>query len=63
MKMCNLKKSNFFCVFLNSFHDHDPIWKYDLLEENNLPFLFHNLWYMDVSFIYLHLSLKEIDCL
>jgi hypothetical protein len=45
-------KSNGLYVLKNSFGDPCPLWKYDLLEEDNPSYLLHNLLYMDVIFVF-----------
>jgi len=45
-------KSNALYVFKNSFEDPCPLFKYDILEENNPSCLFYNLFYMNVIFIF-----------
>jgi len=45
-------RSNGLYVLKNSFGDFCPLWKYDLLEENNPSYLLHNLLYADVTFMF-----------
>jgi hypothetical protein len=49
----DLMKSNGLYVFFSSFGDVCPLCKYDLLEGEIPSYLMHNLWYMDVNFMYI----------
>ncbi len=53
IKQAQHDRSNGWYVFKNPFSDCHSLCKYDLLEENNSSCLLHNLFYMDVIFIFI----------